>query len=139
MPSKRPAGWRADWRHFRNAPSAPTAAACWGSGRVTSPMRCAPSISVASRCSSQVRLGKGPDGLPGVAAATASSCLDNYCLDNYRGAMVAEDVERSAAADDGDCIAVLVFLTPAEVRAGVQRKLWSPGVTAPEATLPRLL
>src|SRR5258707_6791365 len=139
MPSKRPASWHAVWRRFRNEPSAPTAAACWGSGRVTSPMRCAPSISVASRCSSQVRLGKGPDGLPEAAVATASSCLDNYCLGNYRGAMVAEDVERSAAADDGDSIAALVFLTAREVRTALQRKLSSHGVTAQQATLARLL
>src|SRR5260370_7608932 len=135
MPWKRPASWHAVWRRFRNAPSAPTAAACWGSGRVTSPMRCAPSISAASRCSSQVRLGKGRDGLPEAAVATASSCLDNYCLDNYRGAMVADDVERSAAADDGDSIAALVFLTAREVRTALQRKLSSHGVTAQHAPL----
>src|SRR5258708_11269108 len=139
MPWKRPASWPAVWGRFRTAPSAPPAAACWGSGRVTSPMRCAPSISAASRCSSQVRLGKGRDGLPEAAVATASSCLDNYCLDNYRGAMVADDVERSAAADDGDSIAALVFLTAREVRTALQRKLSSHGVTARQATLARLL
>ncbi len=86
-----------------------------------------------------MRLGKGPDGLPEAAVATTSSCLDNYCLGNYRGAMVAEDVERSAAADDGDSIAALVFLTAREVRTALQRKLSSHGVTAQQATLARLL
>lgn len=53
--------------------------------------------------------------------------------------MVAEDLDRSLAADDGDSIAALVFQTAREVRTALQRKLSSHGVTAQQATLARLL
>src|SRR5260370_28056022 len=110
MTSKRQASWRAVWPHFPNGPSAPTAGAYWGSGRGISRRRPAPSIWVASRCSNQVRLGRGRVALPEVAAGTASNCLDNYCLDKYSaGGMGPVAVERGVAADGGRTIATPLF------------------------------
>src|SRR5260370_3444364 len=95
---------------------------------------------VASRCSGKVRLGRGRDALPEVAAGTASNCLDNYCLDKYsRGAMGPVDVERAVAADGGETIATLVFQAAREMRTALERKLSSHGITAQQATLASLL
>jgi DNA-binding MarR family transcriptional regulator len=75
-----------------------------------------------------------------VRAGTASDCLDNYCLDNYRAPVVdAKPADQGVEAHGDETVATLVFHAARDIRTALERQLSNHGITAQQATLARLL